>query len=145
MRNKPEDGSLRGEEGFTLLELLVVLGIIALLAALIAPQVIRYLSDARSKTAEAQLKNIESSIELYYLDNGAYPAGESGLMALVEAPANVPGWRGPYLKKREALVDPWGKPYAYRSPGEHGKFDLFTFGRDGKEGGTGEDKDIVNW
>jgi general secretion pathway protein G len=132
-------------DGFTLLELLVVLGIIALLAALVAPQVIRYLSDARSETASAQLKNIESAIELYFLDNGTYPIAGSGLTALVTAPAGSTSWRGPYLKKQDGLLDPWGKPFVYKAPGEHGAYDLYSFGRDGKEGGEGEDKDIVSW
>jgi general secretion pathway protein G len=132
-------------DGFTLLELLVVLGIIALLAALVAPSIIRYLSDASSETANVQLKNIESAIELYYLDTGTYPPSEAGLAALLDAPANARNWRGPYLKKREGISDPWGKPYLYKSPGEHGSYDLSTLGRDGKEGGEGEDKDLTSW
>jgi general secretion pathway protein G len=136
---------LVAEDGFTLLELLVVLGIIALLAALVAPQVIRYLSDARSETAAAQLKNIESALELYYLDNGVYPTAEAGLASLVTAPAGAATWRGPYLKKQDGLVDPWGKPFLYKSPGDRGAFDLYSFGRDGKEGGEGEDKDLTSW
>lgn len=133
------------QAGFTLLELLVVLGIIALLAALVAPQVIRYLSDARSSTANAQLKNIESAVELYYLDNGRYPSTESGLADLVTAPAGVAGWKGPYLKKKQGLVDPWGKPFVYTFPGAHGSYDIVSLGRDGKEGGEGEDRDLVSW
>jgi general secretion pathway protein G len=133
------------EDGFTLIELLVVLGIIALLAALVAPQVIRYLGTARTDTARAQLKNLESAVELYYLDTGTYPSSENGLQALVAAPTGLASWKGPYLKKKEALFDPWGKPYQYRAPGQHGNVDLFTLGRDGREGGDGEDKDIANW
>jgi general secretion pathway protein G len=135
----------RGIEGFTLVELLVVLGIIALLAALVAPQVIGYMGGARADSAKAQLRNIESAIELYYLDTGEYPPQEPGLDALVAAPADVKNWRGPYIKKREGLVDPWGKRYQYRQPGEHGDFDLSSMGRDGREGGEEEDADIVNW
>lgn len=133
------------EDGFTLLELLVVLGIIALLSALVAPQVIRYLSDARSSAAVAQIKNIESAVELYYLDTGTYPAAEQGLQSLMIQPANAKGWNGPYMKKDSGVVDPWGKPFAYKFPGEHGKFDISSFGRDGKEGGEGEDRDLVSW
>jgi general secretion pathway protein G len=140
-----EERVLRDEGGFTLMELLVVLGIIALLAAVVAPQVMRYMGDARSKTATAQLKNIEGSLELYYLDTGTYPSADVGLSALVDPQAGVPGWRGPYLKKREALLDPWGRSYVYRVPGEHGAFDLSSMGRDGKQGGEGEDRDILNW
>ncbi len=135
----------RSDEGFTLLELLVVLGIIALLAALVAPAVVRYLGAARGDAASAQLKNIESAVELYYLDVGTYPPNDVGIAALVEAPANVKNWRGPYLKKKEGLVDPWGKPFQYALPGKHGAYDILSYGRDGKEGGDGEDKDLVNW
>jgi general secretion pathway protein G len=131
--------------GFTLLELLVVLGIIALLAALVAPQVLRYLSDARVSTANAQVKNIAAALELYYLDTGAYPPNDAGLDALVNAPQNVAAWKGPYLKTKSGLVDPWGKTYQYKFPGERGAYDVFTMGRDGKSGGTGEDVDIGNW
>jgi general secretion pathway protein G len=145
MMTRKTDKHYGGQAGFTLLELLVVLGIIALLAALVAPQVIRYLSDARSSTANAQLKNIESAVELYYLDNGRYPSAESGLVDLVTAPAGVAGWKGPYLKKKQGLVDPWGKPFVYVFPGAHGTYDIVSLGRDGKEGGDGEDRDLVSW
>lgn len=130
------------EGGFTLVELLVVLGIIALLAAMVAPQVIKYLGSARSETASVQLKNIESALELYYLDTGKYP---EQLSVLVEAPVDTTDWRGPYLKKSISLIDPWGKPYSYEVPGEHGTFDLSSLGRDGVAGGEGEDKDLMNW
>jgi general secretion pathway protein G len=132
----------KNNTGFTLIELLVVLGIIALLAAMVAPQVIRYLGSARAETAGVQLKNIESTLELFYIDNGKYP---TDLKDLVEAPAGAVDWRGPYLKKSGALLDPWGKAYIYKLPGDHGKFDLSTLGRDGAIGGEGEDKDVVNW
>lgn len=135
----------RQESGFTLVELLVVLGIIALLAAVVAPQVIRYLSDARSDTTAVQLKNIESALELFYLDTGQYPANEAGLRSLIEPPSNTKGWRGPYLKRQSGLVDPWGKEFGYKLPGEHGAYDLYSLGRDGASGGEGEDKDLVSW
>ena len=133
------------DAGFTLVELLVVLGIIALLMTLVAPQVIRYLSDARSETAAMQLKNIESAIELYYLDTGQYPSNEAGPRSLVEQPSGMAEWRGPYLKKDSGLLDPWGREFVYRSPGEHGTYDLYSLGRDGALGGDGENKDVVNW
>lgn len=135
----------KGEEGFTLLELLVVLGIIALLAALVAPQVLRYMSDARASAASAQLKNLQTAIELYFLDTGTYPANEAGVTALVKEPSDVPAWRGPYIKVESGLRDPWGKAYLYKFPGEHGAYDLLSLGRDGKPGGEGEDKDIQSW
>jgi general secretion pathway protein G len=133
------------QAGFTLVELLVVLGIIALLAAVVAPQVIRYVSDARVETAKVQLKNIESALELYYLDAGQYPTTEQGLSALVAAPAGVEAWHGPYIKLKKGIVDPWGQTFSYKQPGEHGALDVFTLGRDKAVGGDGEDKDIVNW
>ncbi len=131
--------------GFTLVELLVVLGIIALLVALVAPRVVRYLGEARSEAARMQMTNIESALELYYLDMGRYPEQEHGLTALVSMPPSTEGWRGPYLRKASGFDDPWGRAYIYRSPGEHGPFDLYSLGRDGKSGGDGEDGDISNW
>lgn len=138
-------GNNRNQDGFTLVELLVVLGIIAVLATLVAPRVIGYLGGAKRDVAAAQIRNIESALELYYLDNGQYPAQEDGIGSLVVAPAGAVTWRGPYLKKKDALVDPWGREYVYRHPGEHGTFDLLSFGRDGKEGGDDENHDVVNW
>ncbi len=133
------------QAGFTLVELLVVLGIIALLAAVVAPQVIRYVGDARVETARVQLKNIESALELFYLDVGQYPTTEQGLDALVLAPAGVEAWHGPYIKLKKGIVDPWGQTFGYKQPGEHGALDVFTLGRDKAAGGEGEDRDIVNW
>jgi len=133
------------EAGFTLLELLVVLGIITLLATVAAPQVLGYLGQARSQAAQVQIKNISTALELFYLHNGGYPAEQVGLSALVKAPQGVPNWRGPYLKSAEGLLDPWGRPYRYRVPGRSGDFDIFTLGRDNKEGGTGEDRDVTSW
>lgn len=131
-----------GSAGYTLMELLVVLGIIALLVALVAPQVIRYLGDARSGTARAQIKNIESALELYYLDTGTYPNAQMGLMALMKQPPDALNWKGPYLKQESGLMDPWGKPYVYASPGTAAAFDVMSLGRDGQAGGAGEDADI---
>lgn len=143
--HQPSSGKQTGTEGFTLTELLVVLGIIALLAALVAPQVVRYLSKARTDTATAQIKNIEGALELYYLDVGSYPLVNDGLEALFTSPANVLSWKGPYLKRRDGLADPWGRAYLYQSPGQHGDFDISSLGRDGHEGGKGEDADITSW
>ena len=139
------NGHSVSEGGFTLVELLVVLGIIALLAALVTPQVVRYVSDARVETARMQLKNIESALELYYLDTGQYPPTDQGLRALVVAPDGLGVWRGPYIKLQKGIVDPWGQTYGYLQPGEHGSIDIFTFGRDKAVGGDGEDRDINNW
>jgi general secretion pathway protein G len=132
------------QDGYTLMELLVVLGIIALLVALVAPQVIRYLGDARSGTARAQIKNIESALELYYLDSGIYPSSQDGLLSLVKQPPGSQNWKGPYLKQASGLSDPWGKPYVYASPGKSAVFEIVSLGRDGKPGGAGEDADILS-
>ena len=134
-----------GEQGFTLLELLVVLAILGLLAAIVGPQVIRYLGSSRSQTAHVQAKNIVAALELYKLDAGRYPTPEEGLPALVKAPASDPAWNGPYIADAAALNDPWGKPYQMKSPGDHGEIDVFTYGSDGAAGGTGEAKDVGSW
>jgi len=130
------------EAGFSLLELLVVLAILALLAGLVAPRVIGYLGGAKTDTAKMQLRNIESALDLYRLDAGKYP---QSLDALVTQPAGVERWRGPYLKKATGLSDPWGEPFKYRIPGQHGEYDLFSLGADKTEGGDGEDQDIKSW
>ncbi len=133
------------ERGFTLLELLVVLAILGLLAAIVGPQVIRYLGSSRTQTAHVQAKNIEAALELYKLDAGRYPTPEEGLPALVKAPQSDPAWNGPYIADPNALNDPWGKPYQFKSPGDHGEVDVWSNGSDGVPGGTGEAKDVGNW
>lgn len=133
-----------GDAGFTLIELLIVLGILALLAGLAAPQVLRYLGTARSETAKIQINSIVSALELYALDNAGYPPQQVGLGALMQAPQGATRWNGPYLKKAQGLIDPWGHPYQYRIPGRSGHFDLFTLGRDNAPGGAGEDRDVSN-
>jgi general secretion pathway protein G len=133
------------QAGYTLLEMLVVLGIIAALTALAAPQVIRYLGDARSDSAKVQIKNIQSALELYYLDTGTYPTSEQGLIALIVKPPNATGWRGPYLKREDGIMDPWARTYIFKQPGEHGSYDVSTLGKDGVAGGEGENADIDGW
>ena len=140
----PDADRASREAGFTLIELLVVLGILALLAGFAAPQVLRYLGKARTETAKIQINAISSAIELYALDNGGYPQQQFGLSALIQPPQGATRWSGPYLKKAEALVDPWGRPYHYRLPGRGVAFDVFTLGRDNAAGGTGEDSDVTN-
>lgn len=132
------------EEGFTLVELLVVLGIIALLAGLVAPQVLGYLGKARIDSARIQLRNLESALELYHLDVGNYPTSEQGLAALLAPPQGVVNWSGPYLRGKDGFSDPWGNPYLYKSPGAGAAFDLTSLGRDGRPGGEGQDGDISN-
>ncbi|MBY0431028.1 MAG: type II secretion system major pseudopilin GspG, partial [Rhodospirillales bacterium] len=111
---------MRRQDGFTLLELLVVMAILGLLAAFAAPQVMKYLGGARTDAAKVQIQNLSAMLDLYRLDNGRYPSSTEGLLALVDKPGGVTRWNGPYVKKRDMLADPWGKPYQYRAPGEHG-------------------------
>ncbi len=133
-----------GEAGFTLVELLVVLVILVLLASIIGPRVIGYLGSSRSKTAHVQIEGLVTSLELFHIDVGRYPSTTEGLDVLVKAAGNVPGWSGPYISKNTVPLDPWGQPYRYDAPGKKGAFDLYTYGRDGKEGGADEDGDISN-
>ena len=135
----------RGEGGFTLLELLVVLAIMGMLAAIIAPQVIKYLGTSRTQTAKVQIQNVMSALELYRLDVGRYPTQQEGLEGLVTAPPTAQNWNGPYLKKDSALKDPWGTPYVYANPGQHGEVDVYTLGQDKAPGGTGEAQDVGSW
>jgi general secretion pathway protein G len=135
----------RRPNGYTLVELLVVLAILGLLVALAAPRVIKYLGGAKSDTARIQIEKLGGVLDLYRLETGRYPSEQEGLQALVEKPAQGDAWNGPYLKSRESLTDPWGDLYVYRMPGEHGEYDLYTLGADSKEGGDGEDRDITNW
>ncbi|WP_114392879.1 type II secretion system major pseudopilin GspG [Oleisolibacter albus] len=133
------------EAGFTLLELLVVLAILGLLAAVVGPQVLKYLGSSRAQTARVQIQNIVSSLDLYRLDVGRYPSEKEGLKALVEPPPGVVGWNGPYLRKAEGLTDPWGVPYGYHYPGKRAELEVFTLGADRAEGGSGENQDIGTW
>ncbi len=136
---------LRALRGFTLIELLVVLAIIGLLAGLVGPQVIKHLGESKTKTARLQIEELGSALDMYRLDVGRYPATDEGLTALIEKPANVAVWNGPYLRKKKVPLDPWNNSYHYVSPGEHGKYDVYTLGADNNEGGEGEDQDVVSW
>ncbi len=131
--------------GFTLLELLVVLAILGLLAAIVGPQVIKYLGSSKTQTATVQVKNIAAGLELFRLDAGRYPTPEEGLQALMAQPTNVPIWNGPYMGQASGLVDPWGNAYRFKAPGDHGEIDVFSYGSDNAVGGTGEAKDVGNW
>ncbi|MDD5265662.1 MAG: type II secretion system major pseudopilin GspG [Methylococcales bacterium] len=133
------------QAGFTLLELLVVLGIIAMLAGIVGPQVMKHMGESKTKAAKVQIEDLSATLDMYKLDVGSYPTTEQGLQALIEAPDNAKHWNGPYLSKAKIPLDPWQNEYHYVSPGEHGKFDISSLGADAKEGGTGEDQDIVSW
>ena len=134
------------EQGFTLVELLVVLAILGLLIALVAPAMIRQLGSAKHKIAEQSIERLSGVLDLYRLDVGDYPSTSQGLAALNDNTANVPGWNGPYLKDADSIKDPWGRPFQYRYPSDRPKhaFDIISLGADGKPGGEGEDADIIN-
>jgi len=129
--------------GFTLLELLVVVVIIGLLAGFVAPRYFGQVGKSEMAVAKAQIDALEKALDQYRLDTGRYPSNELGLKALVDRPASEPKWLGPYLRKSVPL-DPWGKPYMYKVPGEKGDFDLVSYGKDGQPGGAGEAADISN-
>lgn len=130
--------------GFTLLELLVVMLIIGLLAGYVAPKYFAQVGKSEIKIARAQIDAFDKALDQYRLDTGHYPTTEQGLSALVTKPANEPKWAGPYLKKA-VPPDPWGNSYIYKMPGDHGEFDLLSYGNDGQPGGAGEAADITNW
>lgn len=134
----------RSGRGFTLLELLVVIVIIGLLAGYVGPKYFAQVGKSEIKVARAQIDAFEKALDTYRLDVGRYPTTEQGLAALEQRPNNEAKWQGPYLKKAIPL-DPWGKPYQYRAPGEKGEVDIFSFGKDGQAGGEGENADIGNW
>ena len=141
LRRRPR----RAERGFTLVDILVVITIIGLIMALVGPRVINYLGEAKVKAAKIQIESFSSALDLYYLDAGRYPSSSEGLTALAQRPGGSQTWNGPYLKGGVVPNDPWGKPYVYRAPGEHGAYDIVSYGSDGQEGGTGTAADIVSW
>jgi general secretion pathway protein G len=142
MKEKKEKRPL-SERGFTLIEILVVMVIIALLASLVAPRLFPKLGKGKQSTAKAQIELLGQALDQFRLDVGRYPTTQEGLGALVTN-QNIENWEGPYLKKG-LPNDPWGKPYVYQCPGQHGEYDLLSYGRDGNPGGESEDKDIVSW
>jgi general secretion pathway protein G len=133
---------MRGTQGgFTLVELLLVLVILALIAGLVLPGIIGKAESAKVKAASTQITRLGMSVETFYLDTGVTP---DSLQDLVEEPGDVAGWNGPYVRN-SLLKDPWGRDYVYRYPGEHGDFDIFSFGADGQQGGEGKNADITSW
>jgi general secretion pathway protein G len=122
----------RSEAGYTLLELLVVMGILAILTAFATPQLMGYFGKAKAQSAQLQIENINTALELYYMENGSYPSVGVGLKALVEVTPEAPRWNGPYLKKAKSLFDPWGRPYQYKYPTGNGEYEVYSLGPNGK-------------
>jgi general secretion pathway protein G len=130
------------QQGFTLVEMLVVITIIGLIMGLIGPRVLNYLNESKVKAARIQLQSFSSALDLFYLDAGRFPSTSEGLGALVQRTPGIAAWNGPYLKGGNVPNDPWSHPYVYRAPGERGPYDILSYGSDGQEGGSGLAADI---
>ena len=130
------------DAGFTLIELMIVIAILGLMAYMVAPRLMGVMGKAKPKIALTDIRNLETALDLFYLDVGRYPTEDEGLKVLMQAPENLPNWGGPYLKKPPK--DPWGRDYVYKFPGEHGPYDIMSYGADGQPGGEGENGDITN-
>jgi general secretion pathway protein G len=137
-----EIAARQGEQGFTLVEMLVVITIIGLIMGLIGPRVLNYLSESKVKAAKIQMQSFATALDLFNLDAGRYPSTSEGLTALVRRTPGVAAWNGPYLKGGNVPNDPWNHPYIYRAPAEHGAYDIVSLGSDGQEGGDGTAADI---
>jgi general secretion pathway protein G len=141
--SKSSNSKARGQNGFTLVEMLVVLTIIGLIMALVGPRVLNYLSESKVKAAKIQIQSLSAALDLYYLDAGRYPSTAEGLSALVQSPGGQSSsWNGPYLKGARVPEDPWGHPYVYRAPADASPYEIVSFGPSGQPGGTGETSEI---
>lgn len=136
---------LKCTRGFTLIELMVVMIILGLLAALVVPRMFGRIGQAKTNAARAQIELLGTALDSFRLDTGRYPTTAEGLQALVTQVSGVDQWNGPYLKKTEIPLDPWNNPYIYESPGKNGDYDIYSLGADKAEGGEGENADIVSW
>ena len=133
------------QAGFSLVEMLVVLVIIGLIMGLVGPRVLSYLVESRVKATRLQIESFSNSLDLFYVDNGRYPTTQEGLAALMDRPPDAARWSGPYLKGNSVPNDPWGNQYVYRSPGNHGAYDLMSYGANGQQAGENSDTEIANW
>jgi general secretion pathway protein G len=124
---------------------LVVITIIGLIMGLVGPRVLNYLTESKAKAAKIQIESFASALDLYFLDIGRYPSSSEGLTALMQRPGSTVSWNGPYLRGSTVPSDPWGNAYVYRSPGQHGPYDIISYGADGQEGGTGSSGDVTSW
>jgi len=145
MTNKRGNNLLKSKKGFTLIELMVVMIILGLLAALVVPRMFGRIGQAKSNAARAQIELFGTALDSFRLDVGRYPTSAEGLQSLVAQVSGIDNWNGPYLKKIEIPLDPWNNPYIYESPGKNGDYDIYSLGADKAEGGEGEDADVVSW
>ena len=145
MKVEKRKSILKSRAGFTLIELMVVMIILGLLAALVVPKMFGKLGKAKTNAAYVQIELLGTALDSFRLDTGRYPTTAEGLEALISQTSGVDEWNGPYLKKIEIPLDPWKNPYIYESPGKHGDYDLYSFGADKSEGGEGENRDLQSW
>ena len=136
---------IKNVKGFTLIEIMVVMVILGLLAALVAPKFFDKLAKAKTNAAYSQIELFGTALDSFRLDMGRYPSSSEGLEALISSSSGEDHWSGPYLKKEEIPVDPWDNPYIYKSPGDHGDYDLYSYGADGSEGGDKDNRDVASW
>lgn len=135
----------KSTRGFTLIELLVVVAILALLAGIVGPRVMKQLGASKTKAAKIQIEELSTALEMYKIDTNRYPTSEQTLQAIVQQPAGIEGWNGPYLRKNFVPKDPWKKNYYYRYPGRNAEYEIYSLGADGADGGEKENKDVVSW
>jgi general secretion pathway protein G len=140
-----DDRARQSEAGFTLVEMLVVITIIGLIMGLVGPRVLSYLSESKVKTARIQIQGFSAALDLYHLDSGRYPTSAEGLGALVQKPDGAMSWNGPYLSSNLVPKDPWGRPYVYKFPGQHGAYDIISLGPEGREGDASQGANVTSW
>ena len=142
---RPVSRSIAGIRGMTLIEILVVLTLIGIVMGIVGGNYLGQGEKAKQKAAKIEIEQIGQTLDMFKLEVGRYPTTQEGLQALITAPTGVPNWNGPYWKKSTLPKDPWTNEYKYASPGQHGAYDVWSYGADGKEGGEGTNKDITSW